>query len=160
MEVLRLEHVYLIVGGVLAALGVYGLILWLSTKPARVVNLLAALKSRFVIDYDELADAVPYPDFTPQDDPSVALDGTPSQTRTTRADDEAWTDEDILRQLATIKRIDKSGTPVYLSKEKMAALMNMRAEEARVIINEARGEPPPDALRVKDSSGERLIARV
>jgi hypothetical protein len=95
-----------------------------------------------------------------EEPPSKAKDAQPAVAPSASSDDEAWTPEEILRQLALVKKLNKDGTTSYLSKERMAALVGLRAEEARVIINEARGEPPPDALRVKDSAGERMIARV
>lgn len=77
------------------------------------------------------------------DAPSQAKDATPAVASSVSSDDEAWTAEEILRQLALVKKLNKDGSIAYLSKEKMAALVGMRAEEARAIINEARGEPPP-----------------
>jgi hypothetical protein len=56
MENLRLEHIYWVVGGLAVSLALFTFVLWLSTRPPFVVNLLVALKSRFVIDYDKLAD--------------------------------------------------------------------------------------------------------
>lgn len=75
MENLRLEHIYWVVGGLAVSLAVFTFVLWLSTKPAGVVNLLAALKSRFVIDYDKLAD-VPQDDFLDDDTPVSPLSET------------------------------------------------------------------------------------
>lgn len=92
--------------------------------------------------------------------PSDALDGRSDAPPAASSDDAPWEPEEVLRQLATIKIRRKDGTIGYLSKERMAALVGMRAEEARAIVNAERGEPPPDGLRVKDSQGERVISRV
>jgi hypothetical protein len=152
---LELWHIGMVIAGLLGFLAVVYLwnvvaIHWetitLTTRAAfrRFVTVPSRQEflARLADDYDDSRQPVPTSEFPPVDGPSAALDGGSSQSRTTQADGEAWTAEEILRQLATIKRIDKDGTPVYLSKEKLAALVNMRAEEARAIINEERGEAP------------------
>jgi hypothetical protein len=90
--------------------------------------------------------------------PSQAAEAAPVVAPALPSDEEAWTPEEILRQLALVKKLNKDGTSSYLSKERMAALVGVRAEEARAIIDSVRGVPPADGIKVRDHQGERVIA--
>jgi hypothetical protein len=73
-----------------------------------------------------------------------------------------FTLDELLTELARIEVVHRDGHVGPLSQDKIAGLIGGRREETLAAIKQARGETEPEPvkdLRVKDASGQRMIAR-
>lgn len=76
-----------------------------------------------------------------------------------------FTLDELLTELARIQVVHRDGKVGPLAQDRIVALIGGRREETIAAIKVARGEvepepePSKDPLRVRDSAGERLIAR-
>jgi hypothetical protein len=106
------------------------------------------------------------PTSAPRPDPvnEVASSASAKPAALFADDNRAFAKIDIINALATIKMIDNDGTEKHLSADKLAALVNMRAETVREMVRTLRGIDQPaetydPAKHLSLDGGKRWIAR-
>lgn len=83
----------------------------------------------------------------------------PVETHSETPGNDTWSADEVIDQLAVIWVIGPDGSPRRPSIQAIARVVGLRTEYVADRVRAARGESPPDGLRVKDGRGERVIAR-